>query len=233
MIKYIFSINTGRSGSGYLFKILSCSPQTEAYHEAEPNMNGKWMRNYLELGKVEQDLLKEKIDKVKSCEKIYADTSHLFVKGFGWELITELPQDKVLIICLKRDRNDISKSLLSLKTDFFRNAVNWYISPLSRMKGLKYNYTLTEKWLLLTFRFCFRVINKLKLKSYIPYLRKCNKRWIKLHIDGTYQLEQKFKNTFPDCHYLNMNLSSLNVESKKKPYENCSVDMGLTLMKKI
>ena len=42
--RLIFSINSGRSGSQYLAKLLDSAKEVTAFHEAEPKMIGKYLR---------------------------------------------------------------------------------------------------------------------------------------------------------------------------------------------
>ena len=39
----IFSINSGRAGSNYLAKLLGTAREVISFHEAEPNMAGKYL----------------------------------------------------------------------------------------------------------------------------------------------------------------------------------------------
>lgn len=209
-VKYIFSINTGRSGSGYLYKLLSCSPEIEAYHEGLPKMNGKWMRQYLRYGQAESSLVEKKLQAMRSSDKIYAESSHLFIKGFGWEVLENIPNDEVLIICLNREKRLILKSFIDLKTDFFADAINWYISPLSRFQGVSSLYSIRDIVLILFFRPIRVFLSFIHIRYSYKFVQGINRRWISKHLRGTEILMEALKKKFPKCNYFDIELSELN-----------------------
>ena len=92
--KIIFSINTGRSGSTYIASLLKGFSNVESYHEPFPSMCGKEMRDY-QLGDKNAfrgniDKKIKKIEEVLNSDKIYFESNHYFIKGFGWEIINKL-----------------------------------------------------------------------------------------------------------------------------------------------
>ena len=86
MIKYIFSISTGRSGSKYLAQLLSEIEGAVSFHEPNPKMNGKPMYEYLKgNSSYLKSNVKEKLKTIKSAKgnsPVYIETNHTFIKGF-------------------------------------------------------------------------------------------------------------------------------------------------------
>ncbi len=115
---YIFSINTGRSGSQYLKTLFDHVAGCQAFHESQPIGNGRAMRHY---AKGHQGLMKElaqekalRIETIKRDCDVYVETNHCFIKGFGWILPQYIPQDRMGVIVLKRDPSKIARSLLRI-----------------------------------------------------------------------------------------------------------------------
>jgi hypothetical protein len=86
--RLIFAVSTGRSGTAYLAQILGCVPDVSSHHEAKPKFSKA-------LRPVQQDArlaykfwIKEKLPIIaKDPAPIYAETSHLFCKGFAEPLL--------------------------------------------------------------------------------------------------------------------------------------------------
>lgn len=113
-IEYIFSINTGRSGSHYLMHIFNHAEDCRAFHEPEPSGNGRVMRAYAQ-GNAEpiKQCVEKKINHIHEIKRnchIYAETSHCFIKGFGWFLPQHLPQEKIGVVILRRTPAKIVES---------------------------------------------------------------------------------------------------------------------------
>ncbi len=127
----IFTLTTGRSGTGYLATILNMIPDIAAFHEPEPKFT-HWMRQV----QTQPDIawyfwvLKKLPHIARLPESIYLETSHLFGKGFVEALITlEIPFDLILI---KRDRRSVAKSLFQLNVipGRTKDGLKFLISPL-------------------------------------------------------------------------------------------------------
>ena len=112
-IKYIFCISTGRSGTAYLSKLLGQLDNCSAYHEQKPVLHNEIMRDYLDGNEV--TLKKEFTKKLEYIRQnrnaIYADTSHIFIKSFGWELPNHIPQNEIGVVILKRNKEKVVRAL--------------------------------------------------------------------------------------------------------------------------
>ena len=135
-IKYIFSINTGRSGSDYLSGLLSQATNTASLHEGLPLMNGRPMQAFNQGDEASlQALMPLKLAEIqkqrKNGQKIYCETNHSFIKGWGY-LIPDayIPQEEIGVIILDRDIDKIAYSLLRLHDvpDASEWTRTWYLS---------------------------------------------------------------------------------------------------------
>ncbi|MEM9509622.1 MAG: hypothetical protein AAGA16_18395 [Cyanobacteria bacterium P01_E01_bin.35] len=139
-IKYIFCINSGRSGSDYLTELLSKAENTVSIHEGVPIMNGSPMRKYNngdegELQKLMPLKIREINKKSKNGSKIYCETNHSFIKGWGYLLPDAyISQSEIGVIILKRDIDKTAYSLIRVRdvpgiSEWTRT---WLLSPNSR-----------------------------------------------------------------------------------------------------
>ena len=134
-VEYIFSINTGRAGSKYLYNILATAKGVVADHEPEPKMIGDILE--LATNKSYKESYKARIHKTKAIKKImkasscstYIETSNMFIKTFFDVVINKLPNTK--IVFLKRNFVDTLNSFYQLGYFSDRNKgwKYWMISP--------------------------------------------------------------------------------------------------------
>lgn len=136
-IKYIFSINSGRCGSDYLTELLSKAENTVSIHEGLPIMNGSPMHKFnngddSELRKLMPLKMREIKNKSKNGRKIYCETNHSFIKGWGYLLPDAyLSQEEIAIVILRREFDKTAYSLLRSHevpgiSEWSRT---WYLSP--------------------------------------------------------------------------------------------------------
>jgi hypothetical protein len=119
-IKYIFSINAGRSGSAYLTALLARAANAVSIHEGFPIMNGTAMQKFnegdtLELAALMPLKVREIRKKTHKSQKIYCETNHSYIKGWGY-LVPDafIPQEDIGVIVLRRDLDQVAYSLLRL-----------------------------------------------------------------------------------------------------------------------
>lgn len=152
--RLIFTITTGRSGSGYLAGLLNMLPGVLALHEPKPLMSDAyqkirrdpkfarewWMdRKLPEIAtRLAQDLHQEEIIHT------YIETAHLFCKGFMESFVNiatqyEIPFD---LIILTRPMHEVAQSMYELNTipGKTQKGKFWYITPgepgcLTRLPG--------------------------------------------------------------------------------------------------
>lgn len=218
MIKYIFSINTGRSGSHYLCNLFNSCKNITAFHEPDPVLNGKVMFQFL---KGETSLMEKNMkNKVSQIEKdleqnsIYVETNHTFIKGFGWLIPNYLPNDEIGIIILKRDKNEIINSFQRIGASPF-NAVglNWIITPFAKKSKTSLNifYRLLYKLLFFFNKFFRSKYSFIKIKiDQLKYFKKIERIYLQWYIDETYLLAEEFKHKFPKIKVYEIELKNLN-----------------------
>ena len=113
--RLIFTVTTGRSGTGYLAKMLSFVPNVVSYHEPRPDF-----ADVMRL--VQQDVsiaygfwIEKKLPQImEEPASTYIETSHLFCKGFV-EPLLKLGVTPDLII-LTRPHRRVAASLHRLDT---------------------------------------------------------------------------------------------------------------------
>ena len=114
--RLIFSINSGRSGSQYLAKLLDSAKEVTAFHEAEPKMIGKYLRliekNLQRKYKKRQfkgQFIEKQLAKL-SCGQVYCNTTHMFIKTFYDVVMEKFQKNEVEVIILKKK---LSESLIN------------------------------------------------------------------------------------------------------------------------
>ena len=128
--RLIFTITTGRSGTGYLAEVLQNIPDVQSYHEPEPKFSNV-MRSVQEDKTVAVKFwINKKLPQIANEEApIYIETSHLFCKGFIEPLLDMniIPD----LIILRRPERDVAKSMLRLGTIPGRTekGLKYYLSP--------------------------------------------------------------------------------------------------------
>lgn len=214
-IKYIFCISTGRSGTAYLSKLLGQLDNCSAYHEQKPVLHNEIMRGYLDGDKAA--LKKEFTKKLEYIRRnqnaVYADTSHIFIKSFGWELPNHIPQNEIGVIILKRDKEKVVQStqrvhsgpftylgkkwiLIPYKNAIIKPPVNYYIFH-------SYRYMLKLFWM-------FKDETNSIVKTYPHFFKNKSIQLIDWYYDEIYALGAKFKKTFPEISYVDVDLEELN-----------------------
>lgn len=113
--RLIFTVTTGRSGTGYLAKILSSVPDVASYHEPDPYFADVMRSTQQDVNVAYEFWIKRKLPQiVNEVAPIYIETSHLFCKGFVEPLI-ELGFTPDLIL-LTRPHRQVAISLYQLNT---------------------------------------------------------------------------------------------------------------------
>ena len=187
-IKYIFCINAGRSGSDYLTELLSKTENTFSIHEGFPIMNGSPMQKFnneddRELQQLMPLKMREIHKKSKNGRKVYCETNHSFIKGWGYLLPDAyIPQEEIGVIILRRDIDKTAYSLIRVRN----------VPDISEW---------TRTWLLNTnFQ---RNLSKPADNANIWDL--C--RW---YVEETYLRAEEYKKMFPKIRYVECDLEQLN-----------------------
>ena len=117
--RLIFCINSGRSGSNYLAKLLGTAKEVMSYHEPYPQMIG----NYLTLINQEDYTTSFTARKIKTfgikdlllklpARQVYFESNHMFIKTFFDVVIQDF--SKVEVIILRRYLPKVLKSFIEL-----------------------------------------------------------------------------------------------------------------------
>jgi hypothetical protein len=136
-IKYLFCINPGRSGSDYLTELLSRATNSVSIHEGVPMMNGRPMQQFNEGDETAlRALMPVKMKTIqrqgKNGRKIYCETNHSFIKGWGYLLPDQyIPQEEIGVIILCRETAKTAYSLLRVHDVPGASAWSrlWYLMP--------------------------------------------------------------------------------------------------------
>ena len=224
-IEYLFSINTGRSGSDYLGSILKHVVDCHAEHEPEPIGNGAVMRRYLRgeespMRELTQRKVKA-IEQVKDDGQVYAETNHCFIKGFGWLLPEFVPQEKIGVIILKRDEAKIAQSLLRVGcSPLVSGGRDWIstpemalplVEPPKRLGSSRAAYHVAR-----VIKFPFRALDFFVYKlcgkrlGYPTWLTKYELDCLAWYVRETYARAELFKQTFPQITYVEVSIEDLN-----------------------
>ena len=131
--RFIFCINSGRSGSEYLTQLLDTARDVYAFHEAEPAMTGRYLRMVLE-----HDLEKSFADRRIKAQAvwqrisilppgaIYAETNHMFIKTFHDVIMESFKDHDIDIIILRRYLPSVLMSFIAMGYYSNRNPAAWY-----------------------------------------------------------------------------------------------------------
>ena len=128
--RLIFTVTTGRSGTGYLAEMLSFIPDVYSCHEPEPKFSNVMRSVQKDKTVAVKFWMNRKLPQIASEEApIYIETSHLFCKGFI-EPLLDIDIIPDLIILTRPDR-DVAKSMLRLGTIPGRTekGLKYYLSP--------------------------------------------------------------------------------------------------------
>jgi hypothetical protein len=219
MIKYIFCINTGRSGSNYLAGILNEVEGIASYHEPFPIMNDQPMVSFLrgDASKMKENIpLKLKtIKNALGNQRCYVETNHSFIKGFGWLLPKHIPHEEIGIIYLKRKKEEIVKSFYRVNcTPLIHNGLIWLINPL--MKNPVHKVPFYDK---IKYRLFYLYIRILKSRFNPFQVKKVKKpgfmtrfefKYLNWYVDETYAQGKRFKKEFPKIKIIETNIEKLN-----------------------
>jgi hypothetical protein len=142
--RLIFSINSGRAGSNYLAELLGTAREVISFHEAEPNMTGKYLHNLHNLSYAETR--GERRIKSKAIKKmlqsfprgqVYCETSHMFIKTFYDVIIRDF--EYVEVIILRRQLALVLKSFIELNYFSIKNEIwpDWMSSPNAQTAAIR------------------------------------------------------------------------------------------------
>lgn len=128
--RLIFTVTTGRSGTGLLSTQLKHVTGATVHHEATPNFADVMRSAQNDPLVAKKFWLNDKLPAIQGTpSSVYIETSHLFCKGFLEPLLHlgVIPE----LILLRRPHRDVAKSLTSLRTIPARteNGCRYLLSP--------------------------------------------------------------------------------------------------------
>lgn len=145
--RFLFCINSGRSGSRFLAGLFATDERVAAFHEAEPKMTGDSLRLIERQSYAETYAARR--HKAAACralltagagKTVYAETSHMFIKTFFDVAMAELTADgaSVGVVILRRELARVVKSFAELGIYTDRNGAwpNWMPSVEARTRAI-------------------------------------------------------------------------------------------------
>ena len=119
--RYLFCINSGRSGSQYLAELLATAKDVYALHEAIPDMSGpflnmvrkKGLANTFSARSVKVQAIHEVVGKLPRLT-VYAETNHMFIKTFFDVIMEQLKEHVITVIVLRRHLPAVLKSFINM-----------------------------------------------------------------------------------------------------------------------
>jgi len=113
--RLLFTVTTGRSGTGYLQHLLAALPGVVCHHEPKPNFVEAMRAAQTDPATAARFWIDCKLPAiVEEQAPIYVETSHLFCKGF-LEPLLALGVAPDLIV-LKRSHREVAQSLYRIQT---------------------------------------------------------------------------------------------------------------------
>ena len=224
---YLFSVSTGRSGSKYLCNLLRHAEDCCSRHEPQPTMSGRPMYEYLR-GNPEPlaELMPKKIRAIEAARgerRVYSETNHCFIKGFGWLIPKWLPQEEITVIVLRRNPAAIRDSLRRIGCSPFLPAGDqWIITP----AAADHHVPLPEEFSFPMARFrLYRLLLRTVMRPGVsrlltggrrsapPFIRRYEAALLDWYIAETDARWRAFEARFPGIQAVEVRLEELNQEA--------------------
>lgn len=128
--RFLFTVTTGRSGTEYLARALALFAAVDARHEPKPRFSSCFRAVVAAPAIAREFWEREKLPAItRGRRPVYAETSHLFGKGFAESLVDlgVVPE----LLHLRRDARATASSLWALASIPGRSlrGVRYYLSP--------------------------------------------------------------------------------------------------------
>jgi len=223
MTRYLFSVNPGRAGSHYLSELFRHADGCVSEHEPLPKLNGAPMRSFLAGDpRPLERLIPEKVAAIEKArgDRVYVETNHCFIKGFGWLLPRYLPESEIGVIVLRRDPNKVSASLSRLLcTPFLRLGDQWLITPQAQphYTPLPAGFSLPRVRFYL-YRAISRTVGRPGIirratrgrMQVLPPIKKYELALLNWYVAETYARWDAYQRRFPAVRSVDVNLEDLN-----------------------
>ena len=215
----VFAISPGRSGSAYLAWLMEQLPGCVSFHERTPVGNAQAMRRFL-VGRpgLMQRIAQRKarhIAEARSVGKVYIETNHCFIKGFGWLLPQLLPRYRFGIVVLKRPARRIADSYQRLgATPLSPTGPYWVLTPRlvdpiippPHANDVRTRYELAR---CLNHRWVQPWISRL-VSDFQITAQAYDHALLRWGVLETRALARAYRQRFPDYRYMNLTLKQLN-----------------------
>lgn len=243
---YIFCINPGRAGSGYLYKLFNCAISMSAHHEPNPICNQKPMIDFLKGDESPmRKLIGEKVESIKSLKagkRHYFESNHAFIKGFGWLIPSYLDKDEIGVIILERSPRKIAKSFRRIQCNSINhNGRGWLIHAPDKKRYVPLPfgdaftillYGVFRSYYKLHHGILKRINNFIKpgLNEKIHLIEMKLPKWFDIplltwYAEEVYQRGDIYRKTFPNITYYTISLQKLNsVEEIDKMFKHFGVE---------
>ncbi len=234
----IFSVNTGRCGSDYLAQLVATCPNAVVEHEPRPIGHDEALHLYQKGDlRMMETVVKDRLKRIRQANelgKIYVETNHCFIKGFGWLLAENLESSRWAVIELQRDPSKIAESLFRNRTSPFQKlGRRWLLCP--DQPGM----LVRPPGLLGSARLARRVYEPLRRKldegqeisfRWRKRLESYEMRALRWYVDEIIARGLEFQRRFPEVHYEQVDLFSLNkIEFVRKLWNRVGLEEGQDL----
>ena len=225
MVKAIFCISPGRSGSHYLSGLLEESLNCDSHHEVQPNGFGSALQAFHQGDATEMQevarAIATAIEAAAARGKVYADTSHCFVKGFGWPLMDLVEPGDIGVVVLTRDKQAVINSTFRAQSGPMKNLGRRFIltpdrqDPITKPPGFlgfgpRSGYALARGLHYIAMK-SRRARRKLGLNAPDTQLFETYQRAaIDWYWEETYALGRAFREAYPGCKYFDTGTEDLN-----------------------
>ncbi|MGB3342514.1 MAG: hypothetical protein WBA61_01245 [Aequorivita sp.] len=154
----------------------------------------------------------DKISKINSHSgTLYSDTSHVFIKSFGWEIPKYISQEEIGIIILKRDIDKVAESTHRTQSGPFNDlGRDWIIYPNGNNILRPPLSVLEYKVSRIILKALWKINSGSGYKKYPAYFRRQSLSLIKWYYNETYALAEKYQKDFPNINYIEVQLDELN-----------------------
>ena len=204
------------------------------------------MQQYLR-GEIEpmRRLAREKAEAMRKSSdgaRVYAESNHCFIKGFGWFLPEHIPQEKIGVVILRRDKAKIAESTLRIGCNPTEAlGKDWIMTPemdspfiepprLLVSPKMTYKLVIGIKFLCRVVRALARRIFRVHLECYPQWIKDYEYRCVEWYVDETNAQAARYQERFPNITYFEANVDDLNsIEKVERMIAHFGLEAGESL----
>lgn len=223
-MRYVFCVSTGRSGTGYLSRLLAQAEECCSLHEPAPILNREPMHEFLRGNEAPlRALMAEKVGAIEAARagrRFYAESNHCFIKGFGWLLPDHLPVDELRIVVLRRDPVAVRSSLSRIScSPFLPAGRQWIITPTASPRHVplptEFSFPMARFHL---YRFLSRTAARPRIvrtltggsRSVPGFIERYEHALLDWYIRETEARWLAYRERFPEIRFIEVDLETLN-----------------------